>query len=336
MTSMTVVIPVYHAEDSLQELSRRLKVVLKSRYNDFEIVMVEDCGSDCSWDIITKLSKQDRRIKGIRLSKNFGQHSALLCGIRAARGEVIVTMDDDLQHPPEEIPKLIQKLDEGYDVVYGAPQADQQDLWRRIGSRVIRLVLRIAMRAETASDVSAFRAFRARVRNSFADFQGPFVSIDVLLSWGTSRFAAVTIRHDPRRSGESNYSFRKLVSHALNMMTGFSTLPLRLASMVGFAFTVFGLAVLIFVLGRYFIQGSSVPGFPFLASVIAVFSGAQLFALGIIGEYLARMHFRSMERPPYVIHSTTESETFIARHDHSGEQRGSTSTEIENPFDRTT
>ena len=127
------------------------------------------------------------------------------------------------------------------------------------------------------------------------------MSIDVLLTWGTTRFAAVPVRHDPRQVGVSNYTFRKLVRHALNMMTGFSTLPLQLASVVGFAFTLFGLLLLVYVIGRYLIEGGSVPGFPFLASTIALFSGAQLFALGIIGEYLARMHFRMMDRPSYVI-----------------------------------
>jgi undecaprenyl-phosphate 4-deoxy-4-formamido-L-arabinose transferase len=161
------------------------------------------------------------------------------------------------------------------------------------------------MGAKTARHVSAFRAFRACLRDSFADYRGPFVSIDVLLAWSTSRFASVPVRQDPRAAGQSHYTFRKLLTHALNLMTGFTTWPLQLASLTGFAFTLFGLGVLAFVLGRYLIQGASVPGFPFLASVIAIFAGAQLFALGIIGEYLARMHFRLMDRPPYAVRDQT-------------------------------
>jgi undecaprenyl-phosphate 4-deoxy-4-formamido-L-arabinose transferase len=157
------------------------------------------------------------------------------------------------------------------------------------------------MGAETARKVSAFRAFRSEVRHAFANYDGPFVSIDVLLTWGTARFATVPVRHDSRRIGTSNYTCRKLVTHALNMMTGFSVLPLQLASLLGFGFTLFGLLVLVYVMGRYLIEGGSVPGFPFLASIIAIFSGAQLFALGIIGEYLARMHFRMMETPAYTV-----------------------------------
>jgi undecaprenyl-phosphate 4-deoxy-4-formamido-L-arabinose transferase len=220
---------------------------------------------------------------------------------------LIITIDDDLQTPPEEIPKLLDRLAEGQDVVYGTPSQDQHALWRDLASKITKLALQTAMGAETARNVSAFRVFRAQVRDAFFNYQGPFVSIDVLLTWGTTRFSAVPVRHEPRRIGASNYTFRKLVTHAVNMITGFSTLPLQLASLIGFASALFGLVLLVYVVGRYFLLGYSVPGFPFLASTIALLSGAQMFALGIIGEYLARMHFRMMERPTYVVRSTTHS-----------------------------
>jgi glycosyltransferase involved in cell wall biosynthesis len=231
----------------------------------------------------------------------YGQHNALLCGIRAARFDTIVTMDDDLQHPPEDLPKLLAKIEEGFDVVYGTPEEEQHGLLRDVASMITKIALQSAMGAETARVVSAWRAFRAQLRDAFADYHGPFVSIDVLLTWGTTRFSSVRVRHNPRTVGNSNYNFRKLVRHAMNMMTGFSVLPLQLASIIGFFFTLFGIGVLVYVVGRYFISGASVAGFPFLASIIAIFSGAQLFALGIIGEYLARMHFRTMDKPTYTI-----------------------------------
>lgn len=308
MTKISVVIPVYNSEDSLHELYRRLKASMATLDNDYEIILVEDDGMDRSWDIILELSKMDTRVKGLRLSRNFGQHNALLCGIRMAQGEVIVTMDDDLQYPPEEIPKLLDKLAEGYDVVYGTPLQTQHGFWRGLASYITKLALQSTMGAKIARKVSAFRAFRTRLRDAFINYQSPFVSIDVLLTWGTTRFAAIPVQHNPRQAGESHYTFRKLVLHALNMMTGFSIWPLQFASLIGFVFTLFGLAVLLFIVGGYMIHGSSVPGFPFLASVIAIFSGAQLFALGIIGEYLARMHFRSMEKPPYIIRSRSKEE----------------------------
>ena len=134
------------------------------------------------------------------------------------------------------------------------------------------------------------------------------MSLDVLLTWGTTRFSAVRVRRDARRDGSSNYDFRALVTVALNLMTGFSVFPLQIASLVGFGLALFGVGVLIYVVGRYVIEGGSVPGFPFLASVIAIFSGAQLFALGIFGEYLARIHFRTMGRPPYAMRITLNAD----------------------------
>ncbi len=300
-SGISVIVPVYCSETILPELIARIESVLRESPTRFEVVLVNDGSGDRSWPTIGGLAQTKPFVCGIDLMRNYGQHNALLCGIRAAKYEVIVTMDDDLQHPPEEIPKLLDKLAEGHDVVYGSAQKEQHGFWRDIASCVTKLALQASMSAETARNVSAFRAFRTQVRDAFVNYQGPFVSIDVLLTWGTTRFAAIPVRHDPRRAGVSKYTFRKLVLHALNMMTGFSTLPLQVASLTGFAFTLFGMGVLMYVLGRYMIQGESVPGFPFLASVIAIFSGAQLFALGIIGEYLARMHFRMMERPTYTV-----------------------------------
>ncbi len=296
-------IPVYRSETILPELARRLEEVLPKLAAHYEVVFVNDCSPDGSWQVLCQLAGQYPWIRPINLMRNYGQHNALLCGIRATQYKVIVTIDDDLQHPPEEIPKLLAVLDDGYDVVYGRPAQEQHGLLRDLASLTTKLALQNVMGAEIARQVSAFRAFRSEVANAFTHYEGAFVSIDVLLTWGTNRFAAVPVRHEPRSQGKSGYTLRKLVTHALNMMTGFSTKPLQLASLIGFTFTLFGFGVLGYVLVRYLLQGTPVPGFPFLASIIALFSGAQLFALGIMGEYLARMHFRSMQKPPYVVRS---------------------------------
>jgi glycosyltransferase involved in cell wall biosynthesis len=303
MCGISVIIPVFNSETNLKELYQRLRKVLLN-IGQFEIIMVEDGGSDQSWMIIKELAITDHNVHGIHLSRNYGQHNAILCGIRVARYETIITMDDDLQNPPEEIPKLLAKLNEGYDVVYGKPQFEQHGIWRNIASIITKLTMQNAIGAETARNISAFRAFRTRLRNAFNDYQSPLVSIDVLLTWGTRLFTAITVRHDPRRVGPSNYTFFKLMTHAVNMITGFSTFPLQIASLVGFGFTLFGLGVLFYVIGVYLIHGGSVPGFPFLASIVAIFSGVQLFALGIIGEYLARIHYRMVARPAYVVLET--------------------------------
>jgi undecaprenyl-phosphate 4-deoxy-4-formamido-L-arabinose transferase len=300
---------VYNSEATIPELVERLQAVLPTVAAEYEITLVNDGSRDGSWGRIVKETSKCAEVRGIDLMRNYGQHNALLAGIRSSNYEVIVTLDDDLQNPPEEIPLLVGKLAEGFDVVYGTPGKARQPLWKEMASMLTKLALQSAMGVETARQVSAFRAFRSEVKTSFDGYSGSFLSIDVLLSWGASRFSAVEVRHDPRKAGESQYSFWKLVTHAVNMMTGFSTLPLQLASMVGFAFTVFGFLVLAYVLGRYLALGYSVAGFPFLASIIAIFSGAQLFALGVIGEYLARMHFRLMGRPPYAVRTQVQNES---------------------------
>jgi undecaprenyl-phosphate 4-deoxy-4-formamido-L-arabinose transferase len=299
--SISVVVPVYNSEEMLKALVRRLTDTLTGLRAPFEIILVNDGSRDASWSVIAELSSVHAHVRGIDLMRNYGQHNALLAGIRASRNNLIVTLDDDLQNPPEEIPKLLQKMEQGYDVVYGKPEQEQHGFWRNLASRVAKMVLKEAMGAETARHVSAFRVFRTYLRDAFAEHQGPFVSIDVLLTWATGRFALTPVRHEPRRSGLSHYTFKKLITHTLNMLTGFGTWPLRLASLVGFGLTLFAAMVLVYVVGRYLIEGGSVPGFPFLASLIALSAGAQLFSLGIIGEYLARMHMRSLDRPPYVV-----------------------------------
>lgn len=300
----SVVIPVYRSEACLRELCKRVKDVMTANSLDFEIIFVEDCGGDGSWEIIEDLCRTESCVKGVRLGCNSGQHNALLCGIRMAAGSIVITIDDDLQHPPEEIPKLLQRLSEGFDVVYGTPEKQRHGLLRDLASQITKMVLQGTMGVETARNVSAFRAFRAFLRTAFNDYQGSFVSIDVLLTWGTKRFASVFVAHDQRKIGQSNYTFRSLATHAFNMMTGFSVVPLQIASMIGLLVTFLGAVVLAFVLIRYFSFGGKVPGFPFLASIITIFSGTQLLVLGIIGEYLARMHFDIMEKPPYFVRST--------------------------------
>jgi undecaprenyl-phosphate 4-deoxy-4-formamido-L-arabinose transferase len=305
MTTVSVVIPVYRAELSLRSLHEQLVPVLERITSGFEIIFVEDCGGDGSWSIIRALASQDGRIRGIRLNRNYGQHNASLCGIRAAKYDLIVTMDDDLQHPPAEISKLLGALTPDTDVVYGAPLRQQHGLLRNLASRMTKLALSTAMDAETARNVSAFRLFRTRLRDGLQDYRSPSVSIDVLLTWTTTKFAAIGVEHRQRVSGTSGYSVGKLLVHAANLMTGFSTLPLQVASLIGFAFVLMGVVIMAYVLVGFLVHGAAVPGFAFLASIITIFSGAQLFALGVIGEYLARMHFRSMDRPAYVVREET-------------------------------
>lgn len=299
--SISVVIPVYNSEGSLPKVLEALDKLLPTLAPAHEIILINDCSRDHSWAAIQAAATRNPRIRGFDMMKNFGQHNALLCGIRAARYDLIVTLDDDLQNPPEELPRMLEALTPDRDVVYGFPRQQEHGILRNAASRITKLVLQRAMGAQTASHISAFRVFRTRLRDAFAHYRGSFVNIDVLLTWGSQRFAAIEVRHDPRTIGASNYTVSRLFKHAFNMLTGFSIVPLQVAGWIGMLFALFGFGILVYVLGRYFISGSATPGFPFLASIIAIFSGVQLCALGIMGEYIARMHDRMVDRPTFVV-----------------------------------
>jgi undecaprenyl-phosphate 4-deoxy-4-formamido-L-arabinose transferase len=296
--NLSIVVPVYKGESFIEQLVVQLSKTLPMFSKQYEIILVNDGSPDNSWPLIQELTNKYECVRGISMMRNYGQHNATLCGVRAARYEVVVTMDQDLQHPPEEIPLLLAKLEEGYDVVYGSPRKLPQALWRNVMTATIKWILAKVIGLSSVHNVSAFRAFRTNLREAFARFQGPSLILDVLLSWGTTRFTSVQV--NIAQAERTNYNFTMLVRAAMLILIGYSTLPLRFASWIGFAMTIFGLGVFIYVLVVYFTAGS-LPGFPFLASIIALFSGAQLFALGIFGEYLARMFDRSMDRPSYVI-----------------------------------
>jgi len=298
---ISVVVPVYNSQATLGDLIARLRTVLDDMGRPHEVILVNDGSRDESWGVIEKLCDENPWVHGIDLMRNQGQENAILCGIRAANYDTTATIDDDLQNPPEEIPKLLARLEEGFDVVYGTPAKEQHGLFRDAASIITKLVMQEAMGAANARQVTAFKVFRTQLRDAFSQYRSPHVSIDVLLTWGTQRFGSLTVRHDPRNVGRSNFTLRKLVNHAINMLTGFSVVPLQLASLLGLVFALFGFVALAYVLIDYFLRGDKVPGFPFLASLVAMFSGAQMFALGIIGEYLARVHLRSMERQPYTV-----------------------------------
>jgi len=301
---ISVVVPVYNGSDTLHMLVDELGKVLPGVSDQFELVLVNDGSPDNSWKVITELAKKHPWVRGVDLMRNYGQHNATLCGVREARYEVIITMDDDLQNPPHEIPKLLDKLQEGYDVVYGVARNRQQAWWKNLASVFVKRAIAYVMGLRTVRDIGAFKAFHADLRRAFEDFRSPDVLLDVLLSWGTTNFASVTVDEAPRTVGKSNYNLFKLIKVSLLVLTSYTTIPLRFASIIGFLFTILGAGVLIYVLTIYFTAGS-IPGFPFLASTIIIFSGVQLFALGIIGEYLARVFERTGGKQTYVIGRTT-------------------------------
>ena len=304
----SVVVPVYRGEETLVPLVERLARVLPSMSDAYEVILVNDGSPDGSWGVIEGLSRKYPWLRGINLMRNYGQENALLCGIREAQYDVIVTMDDDLQHDPDDLPKLTGKLAQGYGVVYGVPRVRRQVWWKAMLSALVKRAISSVMGVRSVRDISPYKAFRADLKRAFTSINGPDVQIDVLLSWATTSFGSVEIEEAPRSAGTSNYNLIKLIKVSLLVLTNYTTVPLRFASILGFLFTALGILALIYVLAVYFLEGS-IPGFSFLASTVIIFSGVQLFALGIIGEYLARIFGRSSGRPPYVIHGTTGSDS---------------------------
>lgn len=312
--SLSLVIPVYNGAGTISELLNRIKQTILPLTSHFEVIFVNDGSKDTSWQVIQALAMQDSHVIGLDLMQNYGQHNALLAGILRATNEVIVTMDDDLQHPPEELPKLLEAILQGNDVVYGKPAKRRHSFGRNISSRIVKGGLRIALGADMAEKSSSFRAFRQELCKGFARFSDAKVSIDVLLSWSARNVACVNVRHYSRKEGQSGYTMRKLIRLTMDMLTGYSTLPLRIASGMGLLSAGFGLGLFFYVVIRRLLQETYVPGFAFLAAIIALFAGLQLFTMGVIGEYLARVHFRTMGKPAYVVRSEITSHTANREH----------------------
>ena len=300
---LSIVVPVFRSEKTLNELVNRITNSISDK--SVEIILIDDASGDGTWTTICSIARQNSMVTGIRLGRNSGQHGALLAGVRAAKFQTVVTLDDDLQNPPEEINKLIDALVPGVDVVYGVSTEVKQNFYRRAGSKLVRKFFASALGFNSAVSMSSFRTFRTVLREGFNTALGPNVSLDALLTWSTTRFTVVEVKHDERKVGDSLYTFRKLVRFMIDMATGYSTLPLRLASALGFLTISFGAILLVYVIGRPIITGERVQGFPMLASTIIIFSGVQIFLLGILGEYIGRMHFRVMNKPTYMVAETT-------------------------------
>lgn len=305
--SISVVIPAYNSEASLPDLAQRLFAVLGTIGVPAEVIIVNDGSRDRTWRVIENLASRYPSLVAIDLMRNYGQQNAQLCGVRTAKGNVVVTMDDDLQNPPEEIPRLLERLSEGYDVVYGAPEERKHTRLRNWSAVLAKAILSKFSGHAIARDAGDFRAFWTDLRDAFPPVLGSRFSLDALLSWSTSRFSRVYVRQDIRYEGRSNYSLRRLMVHFLNLLTGFSSRPLHLATVTGLPLAAAGCAGFAYIL--LVSKGSAGLAFDWrpLAAVLAIFSGVQMVFLGILGEYLARMHFAALRRPDYVVRSTLHS-----------------------------
>ena len=302
---ISVVIPAYRSPGTLDALCDEIDEHLGPLADQIEVILVDDGSGDGTWSTIERLARERPAVRGMTLLRNYGQHNALLAGLRAARLPIVVTIDDDLQNPPSEIPRLLEALTPDIDLVYGRAATERQSLPRNLASKWIKRSMATALGPDVYPRSTAFRAFRRELIQASDQVSDPYISIDVLLTWGTSRITDVVVDHQARAAGQSGYTLGRLVRHAMNMITGYSIRPLRWVSAVGMTAATLGFLLLVYVVGRRLLVGGSVQGFTFLAAAITLFSGVQLVSLGVIGEYIGRMHFRTMGRPPYSIRTTS-------------------------------
>lgn len=305
---ISIVIPVYRSALTLPELHRRVVLAVANITQEFEIILVEDCGGDDSWEVIEKLASQDSRVRGIKLSRNFGQHAATICGCSTARGRWIFTLDDDLEHQPEFIPDLYAKATQGFSLVYGVYPQRTHSAWRNLTSEIGRRMFRFAIPTLNYSYTS-FRCIQGGLAREMVRFDSPFPFVDGYLSWITNNCASVPIVHADRVFGTSNYNFRKLVVHSINIFVTFSDLPLRLASWLGLGAFFIGMLWLAIIVIEKLMGDVTVSGFASVMAGVILFGGIQLLILGIIGEYLGRVNFQSSRRPLYLVAQDTRQPT---------------------------
>ena len=297
---ISVVIPLYNEEESIEELYSQLVPVMVDLGEPYEIIFVDDGSKDKSFDILQGLHTKDNHVKVIRLTRNFGQPAAKSAGFDFSKGKIVVTIDADLEHPPEEIPKLIKKIEEGYDVVYGIFSERKHSTFRIAGSGFSKWVLsKIVTVGRT--NISGFAAIRASAieRLKLCGERTRFLS--GLLSWTGANVGTVEVEHHYRHAGKSRYGIFKLLGLWFDMIVSFTDLPLRLASVGGFILGAIGLLMALGYLIRYLLYGFGVPGFATTTILLFIFFGFQFLYLGIIGEYLARINTEVRHRPRYIV-----------------------------------
>lgn len=296
----SVVIPVFNEEQNLMELRVRLTRVMQALKKSFEVIFIDDGSTDHSYQILENIHQKDKRVKVIRFTRNFGQVPATMAGFDVAKGEIVITLDADLQNPPEEIPKLIKKLDEGYEVVFGVFQQRKHSTFRKAGSWFSKWVLARILSVET-TDMSGLRVLRSYVVEQLKLLNEKSKFLDGLLYWMGYKVGTVEVRHNKRYSGETKYKLFKLIGLWLDMVVALTDLPLKIATFSGLLLGMVGFVLAIFYLAWRFIFGFGVPGFATIVILVTAFSGVQLFCLGILGEYIGRMNKEVRNKPEYII-----------------------------------
>ncbi len=301
---ISVIIPVYGAEKTINLLYHRLLNTLKSITLSYEIIFVDDCSKDNSWLQIKLLADSDPCVHGISLNRNFGQHAATICGMAFAHGDWVATLDDDLEQAPEDLLILHAKAQEGYDLVYGVFERRTHENWRNFTSEISRWLFSKSI-PNLNLGYSSYRFIRGDIAREISNFNSPHPFVDGYLTWLTNRYAVVNVKHHLRHYGSSNYTFSKLLTHSINIFATFSDLPLRIASWLGLAFFLIGMGWLGLILVGRLLGWITVSGFASIIAAIVLFGGIQLLILGIFGEYLGRVNFKTSKKPHYYIAKST-------------------------------
>ncbi|MBQ3669900.1 MAG: glycosyltransferase family 2 protein [Treponema sp.] len=305
MKEISVVIPVYNSHECVHELSRQIKDALKGI--SYEQIMVNDCSRDSSWDEIKKESETNGNVLGINLRKNGGQDSAILAGLNYASGKWIVIMDDDLQHSPYDIPKLYAEAQKGFDVVYANFALKKQKLWKNLGSWFNGKISEVAIQKPKNIYLSPFKIVSKGVVDDMVKFNNLFPYIDGLIFQVTRNITQIDVEHHERELGKSNYNLIKSIKVFMRMLFGFSTMPLNLASYIGFFSAFVGLILAIYYFAKFMLGLEKLTGWTSTVILILILGGLILVALGIIGKYLGQMYLTLNSQPKFIVRETTRS-----------------------------
>ena len=298
---LSIVSPVFRAEKIVSELVRRITASVSAVADDFEIILVDDASPDQSWKVIAELAATDTRIKGLKLSRNFGQHYAITAGIDQAKGDWLVVMDCDLQDRPEEIPLLLAKAMEGYEVVL-ARRGIRKDGWiKKISSKVFYSLLGYMTGAEFDFSVANFGVYSRKTIQTFTSMREHIRVFPIMVNWMGYSTAKVDVQHDPRFDGKSSYNFKKLANLALDIILAYSDKPIRLAIKAGFLLSFFSFLFASFTLIRYFSGQIAVSGYTSIIISISFFSGIIVMILGVVGLYIGKIFEGVKGRPLYLI-----------------------------------
>lgn len=299
---LSVVVPIYNEENGLDELLRRVTTVCEKNVgSSYEIVLVNDGSTDASWSIISSKADSASNITGISLARNYGHQMALSAGLQSCRGERVLVLDADLQDPPELLPTMLTKMDEGYDVVYGQRiRRKGETAFKRVTASLFYRILGYLVDVAIPRDTGDFRLMSRRVVDQLNAMPERYRFVRGMVGWIGFRQIALPYERHPRFSGSSHYPLRKMMTFAVDAVTSFSIIPLRFASHLGALFGIFGL----FALGWVAISwwgGETIAGWTSLATLILILGSVQLLVLGVFGEYLGRMYIESKSRPLFVI-----------------------------------